>query len=242
MLKISIIIPAFNEEKLLPHTLRSVQAALAGFAPHGVASELVVCDNNSTDRTAELARAAGARVVFESINQIARARNTGAAGAAGDWFVFIDADSHPSPELFSEVARAILDGSVMAGGSTLRLDGHYPVASMVTGAWNLLSRLQGWAAGSFVFCEASAFREVGGFSPELFATEEIDLFRRLNRLARARGKRIAILHQHPLVTSARKLHLYTPWEHLRFMSRVVLRRGQPLKSREDCLTWYDGRR
>ena len=242
MLKVSVIVPAFNEEKLLPQTLRSVQAAMGGFAAHGISSELVVRDNNSTDRTAELARASGARVVFEPINQIARARNSGAGGATGDWFVFIDADSHPSPELFGDVAREILGGQVLAGGSTLRLDGHYPVASLVTGAWNLLSRLQGWAAGSFVFCEAAAFLEIGGFSSELYASEEIELFQRLKRLARLRGKRIAILHRNPLVTSARKLHLYTPWEHLRFMGGVVLRRGRPLKSREACLTWYDGRR
>ena len=65
-------------------------------------------------------------------------------------------------------------------------------------------------AGSFIFCEARAFRQVGGFSNELFAGEEIDLSRRLKRLARERKKRIVILHRHPLLTSARKMHLYTP--------------------------------
>jgi hypothetical protein len=68
------------------------------------------------------------------------------------------------------------------------------------------------------------------------------LFLRLNRLARQRGKRITILHQHPLVTSARKFHLYTPWEHLRFLVRTALQFGRPLRSREGCPIWYDGRR
>jgi glycosyltransferase involved in cell wall biosynthesis len=212
------------------------------FAQLGWETELVVCNNNSTDRTAELAREAGAKVVFEPLNQISRARNTGAAGATGEWLIFVDADSHPGAELFADVATAIQTGRCLAGGSTVRLDGSYPVASLVTRGWNLLSRIKKWAAGSFIFCEAAAFRETGGFSHELYASEELDLFERLKSMARQRGKVITILHQHPLVTSARKMHLYTPWEHLRFLGKTVLLWGRPLKSREECLTWYDGRR
>jgi glycosyltransferase involved in cell wall biosynthesis len=97
--KISIVVPAFNEEKLLPAALDSIRAARAAFDSRGWTSELVVCDNNSTDRTAEVARAGGAAVVFEPFNQIARARNAGAVRASGDWLIFVDADSQPSREL-----------------------------------------------------------------------------------------------------------------------------------------------
>jgi glycosyltransferase involved in cell wall biosynthesis len=240
--KISVVVPAFNEEKLIAGTLGSIRTAVASFARIGWETELIVCDNNSNDRTAELAREADAKVVFEPINQISRARNTGAAAATGDWLIFVDADSQPSAELFADVAAAIQDGSVLAGGSTVRLEGSYPIASLITGGWNLLSRMKRWAAGSFIFCEAEAFREAGGFSHELYASEEIDLFERLKRLARQRGKHITILRRHPLMTSARKMHLYTPWEHLRFLGKTVLLLGRPLRSREECVTWYDGRR
>jgi len=150
--KISVIVPAFNEEKLIAETLRSIRAASQSFTEAGWQTELIVCDNNSTDRTAELARAEAALVVFEPINQIARARNTGAAAATGDWLIFIDADSQPSAGLFASVAREIRRGGVIAGGSTVRIEGSYPVASLVTRGWNLLSRLKRWAAGSFIFC------------------------------------------------------------------------------------------
>lgn len=202
----------------------------------------MVCDNNSTDRTGALAREAGALVVFEKVNQIGRARNTGAAAATGDWLVFVDADSHPSVELLAAVARQIQTGSCLAGGCTLRLDGHHPVANCVVASWNLLSRVFRLAAGAFIFCETAAFREVGGFSLELYASEEIDLFQRLKRLARSRRQRIQIIEEPPLLTSARKLHLYTPWEHLRFLGRNALLLGRPLKDRGSCPTWYDGRR
>ena len=240
--KVSVIIPAFNEERLIGETLRQVGAAVTAFSRRGWSGEIIVCDNNSTDRTAELAGAAGARVVFEPINQIARARNCGAAAAAGDWLVFVDADSHPSAELLAEVAEQIETGRCLAGGCTVRIAEHSPAASLVTGLWNGVSRVGRLLAGSFIFCEADAFREIGGFSRELFAGEEIDLSFRLKQLARARKKRIVILHRHPLVTSARKLRLYTPWEHLRFVVKTVLSHKRILTNRDECKTWYDGRR
>jgi glycosyltransferase involved in cell wall biosynthesis len=240
--KISVIVPAFNEERLLPATLRSVRESMQAFDEAGWASELIVCDNNSTDRTAEIAAAAGARVVFEPINQIARARNAGAAQAVGDWLLFVDADSWPGVELFRDVVRAIGDPRCIAGGATVRADVDHRAVRAVVGWWNLISRVQKWAAGSFIFCEAAAFRRIGGFSEKLFASEEIDLSRRLKRLARASGRRVVILHQHPLLTSARKLHLYTPRETLWFYLRVLLTAGRSLRTREGTFVWYDGRR
>jgi hypothetical protein len=97
-------------------------------------------------------------------------------------------------------------------------------------------------AGSFIFCQSQAFREIGGFSKELFASEEIDLSKRLKKLARKRGKKIVILTRHPLLTSARKLHLYSVREHLRVILRMTFSGGRSLTKREACHTWYDGRR
>lgn len=240
--RISVIIPAFNEEKLLASTLRHVHAACAAFHAQGWATELIVCDNNSTDRTADLARAGGATVVFEPVNQIARARNHGAVAAAGDWLVFVDADSSPSPELFADVAERIRGGGCLAGGATVRLDNPGRLARWTCGLWNWISRSRNLMAGSFIFCEAAAFREVGGFDENLFASEELALSRQLKTLARRRGREVVILHRHPLLTSDRKARLYTMGEHLRFLTRLLLGMGRPLRSREACFTWYDGRR
>lgn len=240
-MRISVVVPAFNEERLLPGSLASIRAAMEGFGRLGWESELIVCDNNSTDRTAEVARGAGAQVVFEPVNQIARARNTGAARALGDWMFFVDADSTPSAELFLEAADAIRAGC-LAGGSTVAYEDPPRGVATATGIWNALSRINKWAAGSFIFCEAAAFREAGGFSEELYASEEIDLFRRLKRLARREKRAIVILHRHPLLTSDRKLRLYGWGELLRFMVKTVVSRGRTLRNRKDCFAWYDGRR
>jgi glycosyltransferase involved in cell wall biosynthesis len=240
--KISVIVPAFNEEKLLAASLAEIKSAAAAFTARGWLVELIVCDNNSTDRTADIARAAGAIVVFEPINQIARARNAGAAAATGDWFIFVDADSHPRAELFADVAETILAGQCLAGGSTLRLDENYFVAGLITRLWNVASRWRRLLAGSFIFVEAAAFRQIGGFSHELFAAEELDLSQRLKKLARGTGRGIAILHRHPLKTSARKMKLYTPREHLRFITRTLFNHRRMITSSKEAHLWYDGRR
>jgi glycosyltransferase involved in cell wall biosynthesis len=240
-MKVSIVVPAFNEEALLGESLKSIREAAAAFTAHGWEAELIVCDNNSTDRTAEIARAAGASVVFEPVNQIARARNSGARAAGGDWLVFVDADSWPSPELFAGVRREI-EAGCLAGGATVAYGDARLSVRFAIGIWNRLSRINRWAAGSFIFCEAAAFRETGGFNEELYAAEEIDLFGRLKRLARQKRRPIRILHRHPLHTSDRKLGLYGWRPLLRFMAKTIASGGRNLRSREACYTWYDGRR
>lgn len=241
-MKVSVVVPAFNEEKLIAASLLAIRSAMEAFAARGWGSELIVCDNNSTDRTAELARAAGAYVVFEPVNQIARARNKGAEAATGDWLIFVDADSQPSAELFADVAAAVESGKYIYGGCTIMLDGNYPVARLVTGLWNGISRVRKWAAGSFIFCETAAFREIGGFDKELFVSEELDLSNRLWRLARTRGKGAVILRRHPLVTSARKMHLYRRRDMARFLMRTILSGGRTMRNRDACHVWYDGKR
>jgi len=240
--RISIIVPAFNEEKLLGASLAEIQAAATAFTRLGWEVELVVCDNNSTDRTAAIARAAGAGVVFEPVNQIARARNTGAAAATGDWLVFVDADSHPSTELFADVAEQIRSNRCLAGGATIRMDEKIFAAEVATELWNWTSRIKQWMAGSFIFVEAAAFRQLGGFSHEHFAAEELDLSQRLKKLARRAGKKIVILHRHPIKTSARKLKLYTPREMWAFFFRSIFNHRRTVRSREQAYLWYDGRR
>ncbi len=241
-MKISVIVPAFNEEKFIARALRKIKAAAGAFSLLGWESEIIVCDNNSTDRTAEKARAAGATVVFEPVNQISRARNTGAAAATGDWLVFVDADSYPSRELFADLAHVIQSGRCLGGGAVVAMDRAIGWTGVFIHVWNAISRIKHWAAGSFVFCEACVFRELGGFSQELYAAEELEFSERLKKLASERKKKILILHRHPLVTSARKAHLYTLREHLGMLWKTVRHRGENLKDRETCTLWYDGRR
>ena len=239
-MKLSIVVPAFNEQRLIAATLERLNAGIEVFRRHGWAGELIVCDNNSTDRTAELACAAGARVVFEPVNLFSRARNAGARAALGEWLLFVDADSSPSRELIEEMLDGIETGRCVGGGCTVTLPRAPLAVRAWVGAWNLASRTMRWAAGSFLFCEAAAFRAVGGFSEELYAAEEIDFSRRLK--ACFPGRDFIILHCHPLVTSGRKVELYSACEQLAFVWKMLTAGRRTLRSRDACSLWYDGRR
>jgi len=241
-LKISIIIPAFNEEGLLAGTLEQIRIASRAFLDRDWSSEIIVCNNNSTDRTAAIAEASGATVVFESINQISRARNRGAASADGHWLIFVDADSHPSPGLFEDVAAQIVSGRAVAGGAEIQMTTHRFIGRFFNGIWNLASRWGTYMAGSFIFVEARVFRQLGGFSEELFAAEELELTARLKELAAGQGREMVILRKHPLKTSGRKMELYGTWEMTWFFLTVLFARQRVLQNRQACHPWYDGRR
>ena len=189
----------------------------------GWPSELIVCDNNSTDRTPEIARDAGAQVVFEPLNQISRARNAGTALASGDWLMFVDADSHPSRALFADALRVLEDGRCIAGGSTLCFDLPDPTMAGMAWIWNTISRCTRWAAGSFMFCEAAAFTEVGGFSHELYATFDfIPVVWLLRRVPRSAG------HAAP---PAAGVHATTPWNVTKTSSRYQVSPSRPRRRR-----------
>ena len=241
-MKISVVVPAFNEEKLLGKSLAAIRSACSAFTERGWHWEIVVCDNNSTDRTSEIAREAGAIVIFEPINQISRARNRGASAATGDWLIFVDADSFPAAPLFSATAKRIENGNCAGGGCLVTLDENILSLRFAVGLWNTISRLKKWAAGSYVFARADLFRELCGFSDELFASEEIDLSNRLKCLAKTRGLHFKIITEERLVTSARKVHLYGHRAHLRFLFKAMWSPRRTIMSREKCVLWYDGRR
>lgn len=241
-MKISVVVPAFNEEKLLGRSLAAIKEACAAFDELGWNSEIVVCNNNSSDRTPEIAREAGAIVVFEPINQISRARNKGAAAATGDWLIFVDADSFPSRALFAATAKRIASGKCAGGGCLVRMDESRLELNIALALWTALSCLFKWAAGAFIFCRADLFREVGGFSHEVYASEELDLSNKLKRLGKQRGLRFQIIREQKLVTSARKLKLYGRRTHFIFFFKAILCHRQIVTNREKCILWYDGRR
>lgn len=237
---VSFIIPAYNEAKLLPSTLHGIAQALGSWDEPW---ELIVCDNDSTDETAELARSSGARVIHEPIRQIARSRNAGASIAKGKWFVFIDVDSIPSQALLNDLRETLKGDQVVGGGATLCLDRALPAFWMMwVHAWNGISRCFRLAAGSFVYCRAEAFRETGGFPQDCYTGEEIWFSRKLKAWGRKHRMPFKVLHRHPLMTSARKVSLYSRGELLKTLICSMFLYPFVRHRRQAWFMWYDGRR
>ncbi len=234
MTDLSFVVPAYNEAERIGGTLAAIRAA--GEAS-GLAWEVVVTDNASTDDTAALARASGARVVPEPFRQIARSRNRGASEAKGRYLIFVDADTRVSPDLVREAVAALASGGAVGGGSLLKLEGAGPLLQRIVAPWNLISRKLTLAAGSFLFCLREAWEGTGGFDERYFASEEIWFSRALKRWGRARGLSFRILEGHPAETSARKMQGKAIF---RFGLQFLVLNLCPwlLRSRRACFLWY----
>jgi len=233
---ISIVIPAYNEAAHLPATLASVRQAFAQAAPDQ-SYEVVVCDNHSTDPTRQVAESLGARVVFEPHNQIARARNTGARAAKGEWLLFLDADTHLPPSLLEEMTRGISSGRFHAGGAPVRFDTarlRWGPALVVT-LWNFVSRHLNVAAGAFIFCRKADWETVGGFDEAYYAGEELNFSTKLKKELARQGGRFTILST-AAPTSPRKIEWNSDWQLLKLIP-LALRPSQ-WKNRESCTFWY----
>ena len=244
-MKLSFVIPAYNEAEWIERCLNHISAAVAVCrieSGNEFAVEYIVANNNSTDDTAERAAQAGALVVFEAVNQISRARNAGAMAASGDWLIFIDADSDLSSGLLAEVLEMINGGKHVGCGSLMHMDDMRGLAAWALGAWSLLSKTLNWAAGSFVVCRADVFAELGGFSEQLFVAEEIDFSRRIKNYARQNKSKFVVLKNHPLHTSNRKVGLYTEKELAGQMLRLLWRPLKTMRDKSALGIWYDGRR
>jgi len=96
---ISVIIPAYNEEKYLPVCLASLKKQT--YPP----LEIIVVDNNSTDKTAQIAKKFGVKVVFEKKQGIAYARDVGFKAAQGEIVARTDADSEIPPNWLEKIVK-----------------------------------------------------------------------------------------------------------------------------------------
>jgi hypothetical protein len=168
--------------------------------------------------------------------QISAARNAGAGAAAGERFVFVDADTIVTAELVCAAVAAMRAGAV-AGGCAVRFDGEVPLyARMLLGTLLPLYRVFGLASGSFLFCTRAAFQAVGGFDERLFAAEEGAISRALHDQGR-----FVVLRQ-AVTTSGRKVRAYSARELLGLLARLALSGGRKLRRREGLEPWYGERR
>lgn len=230
---ISIIVPAHNEESLIKQTIETL---LASARKLDEPFELIVVDDASTDRTANIARSLGAEVIGVNLRKISAVRNAGARASQGDILIFVDADTLVPPETLRSAVTAVRDGAV-GGGSRVFMEGELPkwappVLAIVS--WGI--RLLRLAAGCFLFARRDAFETVGGFDERYYASEEVHLSQALKKQGRF------VIITDAVVTSGRKARLFSARQILRQI--LVLIRGgrKALKRRETLGFWYGGQR
>ncbi len=230
---ISFVIPAWNEESVLGPTLEALAVAARRL---DLPSEVIVADDSSTDRTAEIARQHGARVVSVQHRQISATRNAGAREARGDLLIFIDADTIVTPQVVCAAVEAVRTGAV-GGGCAIRYSGRLPAYLRVfipIEVW--FAQKMRMAFGCFLFCTREAFDAVGGFDPTIYATEEVTMSLALHR----QGRFVCL--RECVSTSGRKLRTHSTAEWFIQIYRITFARQRYIRDRAAMGVWYGERR
>ena len=230
---ISFVVPAYNEELELPSTITAIEKATAGAKqPH----EIIVVDDASTDATAEIARQAGAKVVAIDRRQIAAARNAGARVARGEILFFVDADTQINTNHVVEAIAALRAGYI-GGSARVAVAGAIPRwARIFLRIFSTIYFGLNFGAGAFLFTSRKTFDAIDGFNEELFIGEEIFFSFALRRIGRFKVLRA------PILTSGRKLRMYSAREVLVNTIGVMFGGMRAARSRDRLDLWYNGKR
>ena len=218
-MKFSVIIPAHNEEKYLPRLLDSIEVARSNYSGGRDQIEVIVADNLSTDRTAEVAAARGARVVTVAKRRIAAARNGGGHAARGEIVCFIDADSALHPQTFTAIDHTMSTGRFVGGATGIRLERKsLGLLAAYCGCMTLVV-LVGIDTG-VVFCRREDFEAVGGYDETRLYAEDVIFPMALRRLGRTRGQRLTRLPRIKVLGCTRKFDQFGDWHYFWMMGHV----------------------
>lgn len=223
--KISVIVPAHNEEKFIGGCLAAIEVAAKNVAQE---VEIVVVLNRCNDSTEQIAKDFGALTVTDESRCIAAVRNRGIAEATGDILVTCDADSRLHAQALALVVEALSDPTVIGGGMPIRYDRRS--AGIVASEWclDLGVALTGLSAGAF-WGAAEDFRAVGGFDEKLLVIEDVYFAKCLKAFGKTQKKRYICLTKAPMLTSSRKFDHFGDWSFFKMATLDAPRIWRSLK-------------
>lgn len=219
--RFSVVIPAHNEERLLPRLLDSIDTAREVYGGGPGSIEIIVADNASTDSTASLAASRDCLVVPVEKRVIAAARNGGARAARGEIVCFVDADARIHAETFGAIDEALATGRVVGGATGVRLE-RWSLG--IAAAYLMIVPLV-WVTGidtGLVFCRREDFEAVGGYDENLRIAEDVVFPWALKRLGRRRGQRLVRLRGFKATASLRKFDEHGDWHYVAMLPRTTL--------------------
>lgn len=230
----SVVIPARNEEQLLPLCINSLRVAASNAE---VEIEIIVVVNRCTDRTEELAIANNCLVTHADGKNLSAIRNTGVRATSNKIVLTVDADSRVSSNLFKEITHSINTKNALSGGVMI-----YPERWSLGIALTILMIVPiaiyyRISAGLFYFTRES-FEAIGGFNENIYSAEDIDFAKRLRKYARSNNKYFRTLFKAYITTSCRKFDSFGDWYFiLRPFMALTLLKGK--KSDAANKIWYD---
>lgn len=182
---ISVVVTAFNEEKYLGRCLEALKKQ-----DYEGSFEIIVVDNNSTDRTSQIAKEFGARVILEKRQGNTFALKRGMDDAKGDIIASTDADSQVAPDWLSVIGKVFTDPDVVAVTGSISLDAKSKLIGIsmehLYGIIMHLGALIGKPnlSGFNFAVRKDAYLKVGGVNTLFTMSPDVDLGIRLNKIGK----------------------------------------------------------
>ena len=216
MARISVIIPAHNEEKYIERCMKSIGESAEEF---GGSVEIIVVCNRCTDRTAEIAEKNGAKVVFNDDRCIAKVRNDGISAAEGEIIVTIDADNRMTKGTLAEVNDLLEAGKCIGGGAPICFE-RYSFPLWCNDILCRVSfRITGLYSGIF-WAKKDTFDAIGGFVVQK-AMEDVATAKKLKEFGKTQGKKYTTLRNNHLINSTRKYDDLGDWLYFKLMVQNI---------------------
>lgn len=179
---LSIIIPAYNEEKFIPGLLECIKKQ-----PYKN-YEVIVADANSKDKTRQIAKKHGCRIVEGGMP--AAGRNNGAKAAKGDVLLFLDADVQFGRDFLKNAVNEFKKRNLDAAGLYIHPASSSPVYRLFFGIFNLwIFATQFFypnASGSGIFCRKQLHKKIKGFDEKIRLSEDMDYVKRCGKFGKFR--------------------------------------------------------
>lgn len=188
---ISIIIPAYNEEKQIGELVSFLRDHSDRYE-----IEIIIVDGGSTDATVQAAKNHGARVITSPQKGRAKQMNLGAQKARGEVLYFLHADTFPPPTFIADINDKVKRG-FDCGCFRLSFDSNHPILRFY--AWFTRFNIDAFRFGDqSLFVKKGLFCQINGFNEKLLVMEDQEMVTRLKNHAQ-----FGILKK-AVVTSARK--------------------------------------
>lgn len=196
-MKLSVVIPAHNEEKYIGRCLASINKQVT---PHDLQAETIVVLNRCTDKTVDVAKAHGATVVINDSKNLSKIRNTGVAHAKTKWVITIDADSWMSKGVLAEIYKHAKLSNALGGGIRIKPERMSTGIAAGYGMMLIPAFFLGLSFGMYWF-KKSDFDAIGGFDESRHIGEDVDFLIRLKSHGRKNGRRHTIISNESITTS-----------------------------------------
>jgi len=191
----SVIIPAFNEEKTISQTLESVLRQNFPRRQY----EIIVVNNNSTDKTATIVKKFPAvKLIHEPKQGYVYALKRGAKEASGEILVFTDADTIVPPDWLNQYQKAYQNLRVVMVGGAANFQPKFGLIFLIQAFLNLFGFLTKVASGFNFSLRRHTYEKIGGFNPQINFHADTDLILR----AKKEGKAVFLL-KNRVITSSR---------------------------------------